>query len=120
LERAVSDRKQSSRIIAEEQVHNAVEYLRSSAAAIGDAKGRAIKSDKMLSHVEALCIKFSSESSQAAKQADARSSDKYLDAINETASAHAELEKMKSLREAAVMLIETWRSEQATHRATRF
>lgn len=116
----MSDRKVSNRIISEEQVHNAVEYLRASAGPMGEAKGRAVKADKMISHVEALCIKFSSESSQAAKQADARGSDKYADAINEMANAAAELEKMKSLREAAVMLIETWRSEQATHRATRF
>lgn len=116
----MSDRQQSSRIISEEQVHSAVEYLRSSAPAIGEAKGRAVKADRMISHVEALCIKFSTESSAAAKQADARGSQKYADAIDEMANAAAELEKMKSLREAAVMLIETWRSEQATHRATRF
>ncbi len=116
----MSDRKVSNRIISEEQVHNAVEYLRASATPMGEAKGRAVKADKMLSHVEALCIKFSKETSAAAKQADARGSDKYADAINEMANAAAELEKMKSLREAAVMLIETWRSEQATHRATRF
>jgi rhamnose utilization protein RhaD (predicted bifunctional aldolase and dehydrogenase) len=116
----VSDRKASGRIISEEQVHSAVEYLRASAHDIGAAKGRAIKADKMLSHVEALSIKFSEASSAAAKQAEARASDKYLAAIDEMANAAAELEKFKSLREAAVMLIETWRSEQATHRATRF
>lgn len=116
----MSDRRTSNRIISEEQVHNAVEYLRSSAGRMGEAKGRAVKADKMISHVEALCIKFSSESSAAAKQADARASDKYAAAIEEMATAAAELENMKSLREAAVMLIETWRSEQATYRATKF
>lgn len=116
----MSDRKPGTRIVDEERVHSAMEYLRSSAEAMGNAKGRAVKADKMLGHIEALCIKFSEEKSAAAKQADARASKKYADAIEEIALAAAELKNMESLREAASAVIDVWRSEQATHRATRF
>lgn len=116
----MSDRKQANRIVDEEQVHAAMEYLRSSATAMGEAKGEAVKADKMLSHIEALCIKFSDEKSAAARQSDARASQKYVDQIEKIAAATSELRRMESLREAASAVIDVWRSEQATHRATRF
>lgn len=120
----MSDRQKSavqpSRIVDEERVHSAMEYLRSSAQVIGKAKGRAVKADKMLSHTEALCIVHSTATSQAAKQAEARASDKYVAAIDEIQAAVDDLKNIESLREAASAVIDVWRTEQATHRATRF
>lgn len=73
----------------------------------------------MLKHVEALEFKASDASSNDKRQADARTSDAYMEAINEDAIAAGELAKMHALREAAAMKIEAWRSEQANYRSMR-
>jgi hypothetical protein len=100
-----------------EEIDRAVEFLVHSAGDIGRAKERATKAEKMLGHTEALMTVASDEKSAAARQTEARSSDRYLEAINEHAEATGELAKLYSLREAAVMKIEVWRTECATMRS---
>ncbi len=101
------------------EIDKATEWLVHSAAAIGAAKARAVKAEKMLGHIEALLSKASDAKSAEAKKADARADDRYLEAINEMAESAGELAKLYSLREAAVMKIEVFRTECATMRSYR-
>lgn len=105
--------------ITTEDVDKALNWLRDSAAEIGMAKARAVKAEHMLKHIEALMFKASEERSAEARKADARTSDQYVDAINEDAFASGELAKLYSLREAASMKVEAWRSQQANLRSMR-
>ena len=104
------------RIVDDAEVEKALDWLRDSAQAIGDAKARLISAGHMIKHIEAIETKLSTESSVAARKIDALCSLRYLAAIQEDAEAAGEFEKMKALREAASLKIETWRSEQANYR----
>lgn len=106
-----------SRIVQEAEVEKALDFLRDGAAAIGAAKARLVRAGHMIKHIEALEFKMSDASSNDKRQADARTSDAYVAAINEDADAAGEFEKLKALREAAGMKIEAWRSESATYRS---
>lgn len=108
-----------SRIVTEAEIDKALDFLRDNAQAIGDAKARVIRAGHMVKHVEALAFKASEERSAEAKKADARASEAYVAAIYEDAVAAGEYEKLRSLREAAALKIEAWRSEQANYRAMR-
>ncbi len=104
------------RIVSNEDMEKALDWLVNSAGEIGTAKKRAIKAGHMLKYTEAFQFKLSDASSNDKRQADARTSSEYLEAINEDAEAAGELAKLYALREAAAMRIEAWRSEQATMR----
>lgn len=105
------------RIVTEEEVEKALTFLRDNARTIGDAKARAVRAGHMLRHIEALEFKASNETSNDKRQADARTSDAYLEAITEDAIAAGEYEKIRALREAAALKIQTWQSESANYRA---
>ena len=109
----------SGPIVSNEELQKALDWLRDNADDAGKAKARAVKAGHMMKHVEALEFKMSDASSNDKRQADARTSAAYVDAINEDAAAAGELEKLRALREAAAMKIEAWRSEQANYRAMR-
>lgn len=106
-----------ARIVSEDDVERALSWLRDSALALGNAKARAVRAGHYLKHIEALEFKLSEATSNDRRQADARTSDAYLEAINEDAMAAGEYEKLKALREAAALKIEAWRSESATFRS---
>lgn len=105
------------RIVIDEDVGKALDWLRDNAADIGQAKARAVKAEHMLKHVEALMFKASDEKSADARKCDARTTSQYVDALNEDAFAAGELARLYSLREAASMKIEAWRTEQSNFRA---
>lgn len=104
-------------IVTDDEVEKALDWLRDNASDMGEARRLAVKSDHMLKHIRALAMKNSGENSAAAQEREALASDLYLKAIEATASAAGELERMRALREAAALKIETWRSEQANYRA---
>jgi len=104
-------------VVTEEQVQEAVDFLQARADAIGEAKKRSIKAGHMIKYIEALEMKKSLAKTESAKKADARTSDQYFVAINEDAVAAGELAKEQSLREAAKMKIEVWRSASANLRS---
>ena len=106
-----------SRIVSNAELQKALDFLRDNANEIGLAKARAVKAGHMIKHIEALEFKASDATSNDKRQADARTSDAYVDAINEDAFATGELAKLYALREAAALKIEAWRSEQATWRS---
>lgn len=105
------------RIVSDIELEMALDWLRDNAKEMGDAKARMVRAGHMLKHIEALETKMSEEKSVEARKADARCSLRYVAAIEEDAVAAGEYEKMRSLREAAALKIETWRSEQANFRA---
>ena len=104
-------------IVSEEEVDKALAWLRDSAGDIGRAKARAVKSEHMMKHVEALMFFASEEKSAEARKASARTTDQFVEALNENAFAAGDLAKLYSLREAASMIIEAWRTEQSNFRA---
>jgi rhamnose utilization protein RhaD (predicted bifunctional aldolase and dehydrogenase) len=71
----------------------------------------------MLKHIEALEFKKSDAKSAEGKKMDARTSERYIAAMMEDAEACGQYEMMKSLREAAALKIEAWRTEAANFRA---
>jgi len=105
------------RIVTDPEVEKALDFLRDSSRTIGDAVKRARSAANMVKHIEALGQKASDASSSDRRQADARTSQAYLDAIAEDAEAFGELEVLKALREAAALKIEAWRTEQSNFRA---
>lgn len=105
------------RIVTDEEVEKALDFLRDNAQAMGDAKARVVRAGHMLKHIEAIESKMSEERSAEGRKADARCSLRYVAAIEEDAVAAGEFEKMRALREAAALKIESWRTESATWRA---
>jgi len=105
------------RIVTEEELEKCLDWLRDSAQEMGRCKGRLVKAQHMLGHTEAILTLKSDQSSDTKRRAEARASARYLECIIEEADAAGEFEKMKALREAAALKIETWRSEQANYRA---
>lgn len=119
-ERQLSEQLRMSnrrRIVDDEELEKALDWLRDNAADMGHAKSRLIKAQRMVEHIEAILFMRSDQSSDLKRKADARSSAKYKEAIDEEAIAAGEYEKLRALREAAALKIETWRSEQANYRA---
>jgi len=104
-------------IASEEEVERALSFLRDSAGELGEARARAIKAGHWLKHVEALEYKLSDARNEAGRKADARTSERYIEAIYEDADAAGELAKLYALREAAAAKIEAWRSQSANYRA---
>lgn len=104
-------------MVADEEVEKALDWLRDNAEAIGAAKERLVKAGHMVKHVKALQMKRWNEQTVSAQEREAVASKEYLDALTEEARAAGEYEVMKSLREAAALKIEVWRSENANYRA---
>ena len=105
------------RIVSDEELEKALDWLRDSAKEIGAAKANAVRASHMLKVVKALTMKRYNDLSLAAAEREAFSSDEYGTALEEDAVAAGEYEKMRALREAAALKIEAWRSEQANYRA---
>lgn len=109
-------RGRNNRLVSDDDMESALSWLRDSAKSVGEARARAIKAGHMVKHIEALMYLASLKTTSEAKKADSRTSQRWLEAINEEADAVGELEKLKALREAASARIEAWRSEQANYR----
>jgi len=108
-----------NKMIADEAVHDALETLRKTAQEIGHVRKRMVLSAQMVKHVEALMMGHSDARSGEMRKAFARSSDKYLAAIEEEAEAAGEFEKLKAVREHASSIIEAWRTQESNLRGVR-
>lgn len=95
------------------EAKKAVEYLIDSSADYAMARASQLRSENMLRVIKSLSMKASNEKSAAAQERDAYASDVYRDAIDELFEHTKEAEKFRSLREAAKMKIEVWRSINA-------
>lgn len=107
------------RMIGDDEIERALDFLTRNAAEIGKARARLVKAGHMIKHVEALAFMASTQKSAEARKYDARASAQYLHWIEEESEAAGEFEKMKALREAASLKIEAWRTESSTLRAVK-
>lgn len=107
------------RIVSDNEVERALDFLRDSADAVGKARARLIRSGHMVKHVEALLTLASEQRSVEAKKCEAKTDPRWLEAVTEEAEAAGEFEKLRALREAASAKIEAWRSESANYRGMR-
>lgn len=108
---------EEDRLVSDEQVELALDWLRDNAAAIGEAKRQAVQTEKMVKHIEALTMKMHSQLPVSAQKREAQASAAYKLAILAEAEAAGAYESMRSLREAAALKIEVWRSSNANYRA---
>lgn len=106
----------TQRIVTDETLEKALDWLRDSAKDVGDAKGEAVRTNNMIKVTKALEMKKHNNLSAAKAEVEALASEAYLKALDEDAKATAHYEYMKALREAAVQMIDVWRSEQANFR----
>lgn len=107
------------RIVNDNELQKALDFLRDSAADIGAARAEMIRAAHMVKVTRALQIKRFNDLPVTRAEIEALASDTYLEALEADAVAAGEFEKLRALREAASMKIEAWRSEQATYRAMR-
>lgn len=106
-----------TRWISDEQAEAALEWLRSNARALGDAKEEAVKSESMRKRVRSIEMQRSEAKTVSGKEQEAEASQAYLDAVLAEAKAAGEYEYMRALKDAAVARIECWRSLRASERA---
>jgi len=104
-------------LVSDAEVERALDWLRDNAADIGEAKRLAIMTDHMVKHVKAVAMKLHGELPVSAQEREALASDQYQRAIKAAADAAGAFERMKSLREAAALKIEVYRSSSANYRA---
>ena len=107
----------NNQLVSDAQVEAALDWLRDNADDIGDAKREAVKTDHMLKHVKAIMMKQHNELAVSAQEREALASIEYHEALLDAAKAAGEFERMKSLREAAALKIEVYRSSSANYRA---
>ncbi len=108
-----------TRIVTDDEMEKALDWLRDSAAEIGAAKADAVRASHMVRVVKALVMKRFNELSLAASEREAMASEEYRKALEEDAAAAGEYEKMRALRDAAALKIEAWRTEGANYRSMR-
>lgn len=111
--------RNSQRIVTDEDVDKALAWLRDGARDLGHAKERLVKAEHMVRVVEALEMKRSDAKAAEARKADARTTDKYMEAVLEEAAAAGDYEMLRALREAASARIESWRTESSNLRSVR-
>ncbi len=104
-------------LITDKSLQASLDWLRDHAKDMGAAKERMVRAEHMTKHIEAIEFQKSDAKSADARKADARASKAYRDAFDEEAQAAGAYEVMRSLREAAALKIEAWRTEQANYRA---
>ncbi len=115
-EKEQAEHQGRNRIVTDDQVGDALRWLASNAAEIGDARSTMIKKANYVKHLEALRFLGSEEKTIEAKKASVRAGQEWLDATDKEAEAAGEFEKMKALREAAIARIDAWRTESASLR----
>jgi hypothetical protein len=103
-------------VVTEEQVHTAVDFLQRSVRLVGQVVTRGRRASHMLKHIESLEYKKSGASNESGRKADARTSEKYIEAIEEDAIAAGELAKIYAARETAGTIVEVWRTQEASGR----
>lgn len=106
-----------NQIVTDEQVEAALDWLRDNAKAIGQAKRDSVKAEHMLKHTKAIAMKLHGELPVSAQEREAYASAQYVNAIDEAAAAAGVFEEMRSMREAAALKIEVYRSSSANYRA---
>ena len=107
----------NNELVSESDVERALDFLRDNAGAIGEAKANAVRTNLMTKHVKALVMKMHNELPVSAQEREAYASEQFLRALEDEARAAGEYEKMKGLREAAALKIESWRTSSSNYRS---
>ena len=97
-------------MIDEDKVEGANQYLRDSAKQYGQARGRQRYCESNLRRVKSLQM-IGRPGSLGEREAQAYASPEYLQAMQDEENATAEVETIYALRDAARLLIETWRTQ---------
>lgn len=103
-------------MISEDDIHDAVDLLVTSAREIGEARGTMEAARYMLGHIEAVLIASSKKLDWDKRRAEARADPQYLEAVNEYGDAVAEFETLRAKREAASIRIQAWQTQSSNHR----
>jgi len=103
-------------IVQEEQIHNAVAWLRDNATALAQAKAYKIYCEEYRKSLKAILFN-QFEGTMAVRENLAYADPKYLDHLKQLENAVFEFEKLNALKIAAQIKIEVWRSEGANLRA---
>ena len=107
----------NSRIVGEEDVEKALDWLRDGAREIGEAKAEMVRASHMLKVTKALVMKMHNDKPISAQEREAYISNEYMAALERDARAAGEYERLRALREAASMRIESWRTESSNYRS---
>lgn len=107
------------RIVTDHELQKALDFLRDSAFDLGAARAEMIRAGHMVKVVKAITMKHHNNLPATKAEVEALSSDEYQTALERDAVACGEFEKLRALREAAALKVESWRSEQASLRAMR-
>ena len=111
----MSDRR--VRIVGDDDVEKALDWLASSAKELGEAKAEMVRASHMLKVTKALVMKMHNEKPISAQEREAYVSKEYMAALERDAVAAGEYERLRALREAASMRIESWRTESSNYRS---
>lgn len=110
---------EGQRFISDKDVERALDYLRDSAKALGEAAEEAKYREHMVKVVKALEMKKRNESAVNAQERDALTTKEYMDAIVADARATGALEAQKAYRKAAEAKIEAWRTMNSNLRGNK-
>jgi hypothetical protein len=102
--------------IADQDVVRALDWLRDEAKTLGKLTEEARFYEHMVKHTLAREMKCH-EGAVAVQEREAKASTAYISACTKDAIAAGHLAEARALREAAILKIETWRSQQANIRA---
>lgn len=114
----MSERRNSDalRLVTDDQVEEAIHFLRESAPRVGRARGAVVRTESMVKAVKALIIVHETEGSYTIREQKAMATERYRNAIDAHAEAVTAFETLRAERDNAFAIIETWRSEGANLR----
>jgi hypothetical protein len=107
----------NARIVEEIEVEKALDFLRDGAKDMGEAKAEMVRASHMLKVTKALVMKMYNDKPISAQEREAYVSKEYMAALERDARAAGEYERLRALREAATMRIESWRTESSNYRS---
>ena len=105
------------RIVSDDDVSNALEFLMRNAKFIGAARRRLMEAESLVKRTKALVMRQHGTLSLGAQEREAILDKSYQDAEAAVAKEAGRLEYLKALREAHAAKIECWRTEQSTLRS---
>jgi hypothetical protein len=105
------------RLISDEAIEAALEYLATSVDLTAAARGQRVRAEFNRKQTRAMLMLRSPESSAAMREAWAESHADYRAACEDEAKAVEADEWHRAKRNQCDMVIEAWRTEQASHRA---
>ena len=103
--------------INEEEIHNAVAWLKDSASQCAETKATRVYLEAFTKSLKAILMSKKMELPISAQERDAYASQEYQDHLKALKIAIERDEKNKYRRESALVLIETWRTQEANLRA---